>query len=284
MTDYPFNANKPVKADTITNFCVYTEQNAEHLYRALFGFVRRPKFRWKDADEIYIGPGCYHHGGSTRDRLCWWNSELTYKFGSGGDNAHSDDLGNNQWHYLFIYDDHVNVLASNELTATCFSNDTTAPTWSDTYHGWYTGNNRCIGAFRTSGAGAILEFFNDGGNDIFFADKIANSEGAVDSDTTWTDMTFIMPPICNKALVNFYCNYPAEATPSKFLWRTNGQAGTSGHRAASTYFSGSDMIYQAENTTIVFADSSGKIEVKSDVSSTASIEGQIDAYYLPVGM
>jgi hypothetical protein len=41
------------------------------------GLVHRPLFKWKDADEIYIGSGVYHHIGSS-EQILSWDSELTY--------------------------------------------------------------------------------------------------------------------------------------------------------------------------------------------------------------
>lgn len=47
-------------------------------------------------------------------------------------------------------------LAQVSLTAT-------APTWSDTYLGWYCGNDRVIGWLRTDASGNIRRFFVGGG-------------------------------------------------------------------------------------------------------------------------
>jgi len=206
MTDYPFNWNKPVKADTISNFCVYTEQNAEHVMRALWGYVNRPQFRWKDADEIYIGSGHYEHGGSTRQRVVWWNSELTYKFGPAGSNGSSSAIGNNEWHYLYIDDSAVNSLASNELTAAEFVSNTTAPTWDADLFGWYTGNDRCIAAFLTSGAGALVEFYHDGGDCIVYADQLAAGK------LTKTDYDFTDYADVNDTFIDCFLPIPGFAT------------------------------------------------------------------------
>jgi len=69
----------------------------------LKGYVQRPKFEWKDADEIYINPGVYHHKGTT-EQFVYWNSKLTFQFGSGGSNGSSDDLEASKRFYLFLDD------------------------------------------------------------------------------------------------------------------------------------------------------------------------------------
>jgi len=280
MTDYPFNADKPIKADTITNFCIYTEQNAEHIFRSLFGFVRRAKFRWKDADEIYIGPGCYHHYGSTRNRLVWWNSELTFKLGSAGSNGSSDDVddGAVTWHYIYIDDSAVNSLASNELTAAEFLNDTTAPTWSDTYHGFYNGNDRCIGAVLASAANAVLEFFHDGSEYIQYADNISEYSGAPSSTWTDVDLTSSIPGFCTRAALSIRATYGDAG--SVLYCRVNGQTGATGivlgtAGAAASY----DTIVSAIATS-----SAQVIEVKYDTATTNTVIINTVGWYFPRGM
>lgn len=280
MTDYPFNADKPVKADTIANFCIYTEQNAEHLFRSLFGYVQRAKFRWKDADEIYIGPGCYHHSGSTRDRLVWWTSELTFQLGSGGSNAASDDVddGAITWHYIFIDDSAVNTLASNELTAVQFLNDTTAPTWSDTKRGWYTGNDRCIGAVLASAANEVLEFYTDGTQFFCYANYIEDYASAVIATDWSTEVTLTIPAFSTKANCMFSWTYVDAAVA--VLWRTDGQTATDGHRVGNV---GSTTLV-SEVVSDVICSSSLKIDVKESGASGNTLILQTNGYYLPVGM
>jgi hypothetical protein len=280
MTDYPFNWNKPVKADTIANFCVYTEQNAEHIIRSLFGFVRRPKFIWKDADEIYIDPGCYHHAGSTRDRLVWWNSRITFKFGgAAGSNAASDELGNSEWHYLFIDDSAVNTLASNELTAAEFLNDTTAPTWSDAKHGWYTGNDRCIGAFLTGATANILEFHHDGTDYFQFADNVVElTAETVTNVYEDVDLTTSVPGFCTSANLCFISKY---IDVGAYLYCiAKGQTGTTGIQAGAVDIAST----LSANTSRVATSSAQVIQIKFDAAGTNQANIKTVGWYFPAGL
>ena len=118
------------------------------------GYLQRSKFTYVDADTITIGPGVYHHSGTT-DQIVYWNSTLTFN---------STDTGS-QWYYLYIDDSAIVTAGTNLLTASEFINSTTAPTWSDAKHGWYHGNNRCIFAYQV-GSGSICEFSHDGGDSV----------------------------------------------------------------------------------------------------------------------
>lgn len=280
MTDYAFNWDKPVKADTIANFCIYAEQNPEHVMRALFGHVQRSKFRWKDANEIYIGPGRYHHYGSTRNRVVWWNSELTFEVGSGGSNAGSDDVDDSAitWHYIYIDDSAVNTLASNELTAAEFLNSTTAPTWSDAYQGWYNGNDRCIFAILANASNAILEFFHDGGDLVLYADEIADNT-ATNTTSTFADANACtVPGFCQKALTTFVCQY-VDASTTLYV-RPNGSAGATGIRVG--YVASTTTVNV--NTLELLLDTSQKFEWKDSGTSTNTYAEYTQGYYLPRGM
>ena len=146
-----------------------TVANSETL-----GRVMRPKFRWKDADEIYIGAGAYHHSG-TSEQFVYWNSEITFeleKTVDGGDNNDSDTFDTDGWHYIYLDDSAIVTQASALLDKDCFLNDMTAPAYSATKHGWYNGNDRCIFAiYETSDA--VYEFIHDGGDEIFYGQLLA---------------------------------------------------------------------------------------------------------------
>ena len=115
------------------------------------GLTHRSNFEWKDADEIYIGAGSYYHVG-TSSQVVYWNSKLTFQLQSGGSNAASDDYGADGWHYIYLDDSAIVTQGAALLDADCFLNDTTAPAWSETKHGWYNGDDRCIFAVYETGS------------------------------------------------------------------------------------------------------------------------------------
>ena len=122
------------------------------------GVITRTTIAYSDTNTVTLTPAVYHHGG-TLEQIVYWDATLTFDLGSGGSNAASDDLTASAWHYMFIDD---SALSGIVITAARLLIDTTAPTWSAAKHGWYTSNDRCIGAVLTNGSSQILEFFQAG--------------------------------------------------------------------------------------------------------------------------
>ena len=87
------------------------------------------------------------------------------------------------------------------------------------------GDDRCIFAVRTDASSNILEFSHCG-EVVFFADRIISMDGLA-PDTTWTDVTAIIPIFTRRALATFRIKYIDVETGA--YWRTNGQTGTVGH-------------------------------------------------------
>ena len=137
----------------------------------------RPVFTWKDADEIYIDPFVMHHQGTT-EQVVSCDAQLTFQFGSGGSNADSDDLANNDWFYIYIDDSAVvtegtAVISETELVAL-----TEEPEWDDARHcyvGQTNAEDRFVVAFKTGGSADISEFKHDGGRLIEYADSVEES-------------------------------------------------------------------------------------------------------------
>ncbi len=231
---------------------------------SLIGSLVRSKFRWKDADEIYIGAGTYNHQGTT-GQMVYWDSELTYQFVG---------LGASDWSYLYIDDSAIIALGTNLLTAAEFIDSTTEPTYNAVKKGWYNGSDRCIFAVFTSGASAILEFLHNG-NTVFFADGIEN-QAQVDIDNTWTDIGALKIP---KFATVGICEFNLGVDGEVYSWRTNGQTGTVGHRI--------NMNHQTTNkdaTQEVITDSSQIIEIKGLASDTSTIKCTTEAWRFPVGI
>lgn len=261
----------PSKSDWFDTWVeqLVTQLNAELTYDE--GFVVRPKFTWKDADEIYISAGVYQLYGKGRVR---WSSQLTFKFGSAGSNASSTNLGNNQFHYVYL--DYSAIESGADLTAASFVNSTTAPTWSETYHGWYNGSDRCIFGIRTGGSANVLEFFHSGGF-VAYADKIADLT-LTNINTTWTDVTLTIPGFATSAQVVFSMVYDTAGTTG--YWRTNGQSGTTGHN----YGYAGDGVTLLRNTATVVTSTAQIIEIKHADSNATQSQIDTDGWFFPIGM
>lgn len=241
----------------------------------LKGFLTRPKFLWKDADEIYIDPGVYDHRG-TSSQACMWNSRITFVLGSAGSNSASSNLGNDEFHYIYIDDSAVVTAGTNILTALEFLNSTTAPTWSNTKHGWYNGNDRCILGVRTDGSGNVLEFFNDG-RKVIYAESINNYNSTPGG--TWTDIPLTIPGFATTADVLFIIKYVDQYVGS--YWRTKGQANATGHFIGYTE---NGVPADKEISAQVCTDSTQQIQVKFSSGTNNIFLVNTNGFFLPAGM
>jgi hypothetical protein len=243
---------------------------------------KRSRFRWKDGNEIYIGGGRYPMYGTVQQNVRW-NMELTYEFGSTGSNSNSDDLGNSETHYLYLADAAAQV--SNVTTsATAFLNDTQAPgAYDHEKKGHYWGSNLCLGAFRTSTAGAILEFYHDG--DYFnYGDYVLDHPGAV-SSTNWTDeATLTVPSFVRRAQATFRLFYGVGSTAQTLqylAWRTDGSASTKGHLVA---YASSNTLFSYCSVPVI-CSSAFKIDIAITKASTADmVQVFTNGWYFPEGM
>ena len=240
----------------------------------------RPKYRWKDADEVYVGPGSYRHVG-TVDQLVYWAEELTFAFGAGGSNAASDALGNNEWQYLYLDDSAIVTAASPIITAAQLVASTTAPAWSAAKKGRYNGNDRCIGAFLTGGSANILEFIHDGGNRIDYADAIVEASGITPSNT-WTDVNCAssVPAFSTRASAMIHGRY-VDTAGVGIQHRTNGQTGATGRSAGGVTDSATYSYVIAD----VFLDSSQIFELRwSSATAGNTVFVEINGWYFPAGI
>ena len=243
----------------------------QHAVRALPGFRVRPKFRWKDADELYNGAGVYHHEG-TVEQTVYWDSELTFVAGSGGSNADSVDLDASNWFFLYIDDSAVVTLGTNLLTAAQLVMNKTAPTWNAAKHGLYNGNDRCIFADKTTGANALIEFLHDG-DTVWWADRVEN-QAALDIDTTFIDIgALIIPAFATQGWVSTY-----GSAGNQLWWRTNGQTGAVGHG-----FNGNVSTVTGA-PTLVQTDSSQVIEIKCNADGAETFAFGTEGWKFPTGM
>jgi hypothetical protein len=227
------------------------------------GFVQRPKFEYKDADEIYINAGAYHHDGTT-EQIVYWNSQLTI----------AGTFSGTDWYYLYLDDSAIVTAGTNLLTASEFIFSTTEPTWSHTKHGWYNGNDRCIFAVYSS-SGSIYKFYHDADSVVY--DVALNNLTLTDIDT-WTDVTLTIPAFATRASGIFEFEAGSQNTYS--YWRPNGSSGA-GHLigTGSVTVSGACI-----NTVMVIADSTQKIEVNPAASGGAKIGVDTAGWYLPSGV
>ncbi len=244
------------------------------------GLSLTPRYSYSTTTAITIPASVHHHQG-TVEQLVYWDSLLTFTFGSGGSNADSDNLAASKWFLLFLDDSAVVTQGTALLDAGCFlgkNQDNVTVAWNEAKHGWYEAtatSDKCIGAVLTNGASQIIEFINaDDGNMVFWADRVEN-QAAVDIDDAWTDIgALIIPPFATYGLVTFT---HSAATGTVFNWRTNGQTGATGHVAAPSQS-------RIAGSLLVITDSSQIIELISGLSDASTIICMTEGWKFPAGM
>lgn len=160
------------------------------------GFVNRTSFGFGSTTTVTLGAAQYHHSG-TVEQLLSWASLLTFTFGASGSNAGSANLGNNEFHYLYIDDSAVVTADTHVITNSELLNLTTAPTYSETKKGWYNGSDRCIGAFRTNGSAQIVSF-NHVGDRFLYGEIFQDANFGSVVGTDWADQcTHTIPVFVN---------------------------------------------------------------------------------------
>lgn len=242
---------------------------------------QRSKFKWKDADEIYIGAGIYFHDGTTRQTV-FWDAELTFVLQSAGSNALSDDYGADGWHYIYLDDSAIVTNASPELDETCFLNETTAPTWSAAKHGWYNGSDRCIFAVYETGD-AIIEFYHDGGDFVLRANNLGLHSG--DVDDSWTDVSAItvVPGFSTKINITAILEVKTADGEVYANWRVNGQTATTGNKLVGLERIGTDQRVDVGGITVL-TDSSQVFEIILNRSNADTLAVIGTGWYFPTGM
>ena len=272
--------------DLGTNALQFANIYVNTIYGSVLGFVQRPLFTRTDGNTLTIGPGIYHHSG-TSVQTVYWNSDITFELGNDGSNVASDgtqaDLGAAGFHYIYLDDNAIVTQASSLLDADCFLNDTTAPAWSDAKHGWYgTGaggtstSDRCIFAVNAD-AMEMLVFWHNGGDYVSYDDTLVGYADA-DPGTDWsTEVTLTIPAFATKAKCHFATIYVS--SDSQSYWRQGSSTGTTGNEVGVVVVASTRAVVIDD----VFTNSSLKIDIKvSGADPTLGVD--IKGWYFPNGM
>lgn len=234
------------------------------------GYVQRPRFTWKDVDEIYISAGAYHHKG-TKDQIVYWSSQLTSDIGSPGAN---------DWYYLYLDDSAIVTADTNLLTASEFVWSNTEPTWTEASHAWMNGDDRCIFAVFTTGSSYIEEF---GHSSSFVTRAYSDDDITVqDVDSTWVDAeaALTIPKFAIMAQVSARTN-TIDAGTGELRWRTNGHADTTGKLLMRWEDAIDDVGFGISN---VITDDNQLIELYCTKNATDTFTISTSGWYFPQGM
>ncbi len=269
-------------AQTITGG--WSNTATTHIMVGNAGDFNRSKIVSASDTTLTLTAAKYHHAGTT-DQMVYWadtTTGITFTVGSGGSNSASDDLGADEWHYIYLDNSAIATAGTNIISNSELLNDTTGPTWNGAKFGWYSGLDRCIGAFYSDADSDILEFFHDGGDYVLFADRIG-TRSLADLDTSWVDvdMTGAVPAFATRAECSFRGNAAGNANTAIASWRTKDQTGSTGHIVGVTDADNSEHSF---NAVTVISNSSQVIEVQMSISGAHQLGIKNNGYYLPQGI
>ena len=245
--------------------------DSSHFFKLIYswlanlrGFAIRPRFAWKDTDEIYISAGAYE----INDKLVWWNSLLTSDIGS----PDASDM-----YYLYLDDSAITKSGIITTTELIWAN--TEPAWSETKHGWYNGADRCIFAVLTDASTYIIEFYHEA-DLVAYVDEIVERAAAALS-TTWVDvdMKTSVPKFTQKVLCSFIGTY-VNVDGNTGYWQPNGTISENGHPV--TYSAAG--VTKSINTTPVITDHGQIIEVKMGGIGTDTMAVAVNGWFFPIGL
>jgi hypothetical protein len=250
-----------VKADLekLHDISLSAEQ-INNLRSQRYGYLQRASFSVVDANTIAIGPGVYHHSGTT-DQFVYWNSVLTKDVTVSGDG----------WYYLYIDDSAIVSAGNTLLTASEFILNSTAPTWSNTKHGWYNGSDRCIMAFYVA-SGSLNTISHDGGNYVGYKSGIVSRPAAdINADST---ATLDIPGFSTRAECLFALTangaYELLAGPALDM--------------KDTILYGIEATIVTERAQIFTSSTQGITITMSNYTGTNTLQVKTMGWYFPVGM
>ena len=255
----------------------------EYVAVLLSGFARRPKFSYKDGDEIYIESFVYHHDG-TKEQLVYSDAQITFHFESTGSNADSEDFANEDFFYVYLDDSAIVTAGTPVIEAGQLVANTTEPTWTVAKHGWYNGADRCIFAILTDTTPAIEEFFHEGDLMIYADREIARASAILSSASSWVNVTLDneIPKFSTKVLLQF-AGLSQGTSHNEVSWRTDDQTGSIGHEALHLQ-AGGGTFPRESNTIPVITDDDQDIDIKSSANTTDTVELNVEGWYFPTGM
>jgi len=263
-----WNEDIPALGNAISSDVPDIKENLEFL--ALWLKERRSTFTYNGGTTAYTikcKPAYYY----CKDKVCWWDAELT----TGAISSPVKD----DWYYLYL--DHSGITSGTEITNSELLWSSTEPAWSDTYAGWYNGDDRCIFAVRTNSTPSnILEFFNSG-DYVRYANYITDQAATNITDATWypvAGLALTMPVF--SLLANVYIEGLYVSASSAIKVRTNGQTGSTGQGIGNL----SSNNYSVQIVLPIITDSSQKIQVYKSGTSSNTVAVYTNGWYFPAGI
>jgi hypothetical protein len=271
---------------------IVTEQYAKEVldargrYRLLYeeapGWLQRPPFTYVSGTSITIGGGAWHVYDGSNDTIMYTDGDKTFVLESGGSNAGSTDLDGGSDVYIYIDVDGAG--ASGSLAASDFINTSTAPAWSHSKGGWYSGNNRCIFALIGNGVDSIYNFHNSA-NLVLWEDYNINIANNATPSNTWTSYDCIsnLPLFDGRQYPLLMVEAVYVDTSTILYGRFGESSGTTGNIRLAQIRAG-----QTYNNATLPGPCWGPVVNTLSIKFSAACSNQVDivnvGYYLPEGL
>lgn len=230
----------------------------------------------KDADELYIYPGCVALPGNTQKEV-YWKATISHTVAT---------VGTSGWHYLYI--DDSTITTDRALDSGSFVVSQTKPTWSTTWGGWYNGSDKCIFVFPVKVANTIYDFHMSG-RDVLYDAPIAIQAATAIANTSWVTRPCSGGTPCSSftvgTYITFQCNTNASATGIGYWYVRPGASTGAGHHMGISRFTTGDSTMVANVNMLYMAVESVGIDYMcddNDVNHTLAID--VNGYRLPDGM
>ena len=251
QNSFPSNSDAPIIPDVSGNGGKYLQVNSGATATQWGtirnrGYLERSIIQYDTASQIKIGSGAYELDNGSSPETFYWDSELTFVLGSSGSNASSSALGTDQWQYIYMDE---SAISASPLVASSFLNSTTAPTYSQSKHGWYNGSDRCIFAVYINGSGDIMKFYGNGTDHISWDNDLSVLSAYPVTNNAFTSFTVnYVPAFSSEAEMTFQMQSDSGSNLAcSWFWRTGGST-SDGHKLGITEH-GNNSAYDESHIT-----------------------------------
>lgn len=219
------------------------------------------------ASSAAIASGSVEIGG----KIYHWDSGITFAFGSSGSNAASDDLVAGTNTYLYVDSSSLPASPATNLTAANFLNSNTAPTWNESKHGWYNGDDRCIMFLAVESASAALVKQVKSGKLHLYYDAIEELNDTSPSDQYVTLSAVPSSGMARMANIVIRAKGSSSGSLNVTIESADGTSSHTGNILARTKVNAATEIYSTLQVPLAYQDNTLYLEIGTGVDSNLEV-------------
>lgn len=247
------------------------------------GMVVRSHFS-SSGGTLTCGPGVYHMGGKNYN--VEWDSPINVTGFSG-----------TGWRYIYL--DHSVIGSATTVTSGDIIQSSTVPTYTNGYHGWYNGMDRCIFAVYCTSSGTIDKFYHDGSEHVQFDTSYDIIDHNPPTRNAWVSVPIPTVPAFSMTadlMMAMESDY-GSALNTSWWWRTTGSSAPVGDVPGSAHYAGktecSNTNLDEDDITVNLrayvatspTDTTKSIDYYADCdAANQRIQIQNYGFYLPTGL